>query len=233
MNILEIIQEAAARNDEPTISNAFSTTNEQAIKYLASANKMAREITQAHDWAQLRLDYSFDTVVDEKAYDLPEDFKSMDSYYIYNNSRQYQHSVEDNDRALNQIARKVVNWTDVGFRLIREQLVFTIPAPTVDNFTYTYNSNAFAKNTNGSTTFLNKFRANEDTFLLDDELLILGIVVDVRSKYGYDITRQQLQYNNRLEKLMSKDKGKFISMTYRTPGFVYPSKYRPTGGDCY
>lgn len=237
MNILQIIQDAATRVRDPKISNAFSETNEQAQVYLSAANRAARSISNAHNWSQLLIDESFDTVIGQDEYDLPTDLKSIETLYIYNITNNLRVGTETSDRYLSYKASKSSSWTATRYRLIRDKIKFTVAPDQVNTMEYSYISKDFAKNIDGGTTYSNRFLNNEDKFLLDDELLILGIVIIVKQDYKFDTTLEEAQFNARIAELTQQDKGSYVISTFSPDKdpyirpFRYPDDYTTTFGD--
>lgn len=231
MNIQEIITEATTRLKEPSIPNVSSTTSEQAMVYLTSANKVARRISEIYDWNNLSLDYSFNTSIGEQEYNLPSDFKRLNTTYLYNITNNLIIKSETSDRALASKANKTTNWTAARFRIIREKLKFTVAADQNNVIDYTYISNQYAKNEEAGTVYKELFTTNNDMFLLDDELLIIGIVIDLKAQYGFDNSLEVSEFDTRVDILTKNDKGNYVlsdSDEYKTP-FSYPSDYQPMG----
>ena len=202
MNILEIIQEANNRLSLPKVTDAFNDSNENSINFLASANKMARDIAERYEWSNLIISDSFDTVIGEDAYDLPSDYKEMVTYYLWNSTRQWAIEIETSDRAVGYKATGGTSWTTVGFRIILDQFKFTVPADSADVIKYDYKTDYISKLIEDEvTTFRNSFEKNTSTFLLEDEVLIKGIVADISRKYGYsDAAVMKQEYGIRLSR---------------------------------
>jgi hypothetical protein len=238
MNILQIIQEATKRLKEPAISNAFSGTNEQAIAYLSAANKAARSILSKHNWANVIEDYEFNTVIGTQTYDLPVDFSSMETVYIYNLTNNNRVPVETSDNYLSSKAANTTSWTGTRFRLIRDAIKFTFIPDQVNTMSFSYISTYFAK-IDGGTSYSDMFTTNTDTFLLDDELLIMGIVIIMKSGYGFDNSLDISEFNSRLLELMEEDKGSYIISDFSPENdpsnraFRFPDGYSRYEGGSY
>lgn len=231
MNIQEIVNSATRRMKEPSIANVSSESNEHAMTYLESANKVARSIVEVFDWSNLLTDYSFYTVDGVKEYVLPSDYKKMATTYMYNIDNNLVIKSETSDRTLAAQASKTTNWTAARFRIIRDNISFTVPADQINELKYTYVSNQFVKNAEDGIIYKDMFTTNNDTFLLDDELLILGIVIDLKAQYGFDNSLETVAFGSRLDLLTKNDKGNYIlsdTDEYKTP-FSYPSDYQPVG----
>lgn len=228
MNIQQIINKAATRLREPSIPSVSSTTNEQAIKYLESANKVAKSIAEIYNWSNLTLDYSFDTVVDQQSYNLPSDFSRFVSTYLYNIDQNTKISSSTSDNALATEASGVISWTTTSFRLTRDSITFTVPADQMNEIKFSYITKELVKNTESDIIYKEQFEVNADEFLLDDELLVIGIVIDIKEEYGFDASLDITEFQSRLDMLTRNNKGGFIltdSDNYRASPFTYPTDY--------
>jgi hypothetical protein len=238
MDILKLAQEASKRLSEPTIVDLFNDSNAQSIKYLASANKMARDIAERYEWSNLIIDGSFDTEVDEQLYDLPSDFKDMVTYFLWNSTRQWAIQKETPDRAVGYPATGSTSWTDTGFRIVRDQFRFTVPADSIDTIVYNYKSNGFAKCSETVdevevVSYEDNFSNNNCEFLLDDEALIRGIVFDISRIYGFSnaaILKQE--YEDMISELKAKDAGKqYIAVSSERRRYPFPRQWNLVGED--
>lgn len=231
MNIQEIIKKATVRMKEPEIPNVANSASEQAMIYLESANKVAKSIAEMYNWSNLILDYDFTTVVGVKEYPLPSDYKRLNSTYLYNIDNNLYITTEDADRALASEASKTTTWTAARYRLVRDNISFTVPADQVNTIKFSYITNEVVKNTESGTIYKELFTTNADEFLLDDELLVIGIIIDLKQQYGFDYSLDLNEFDKRFTMLTENDKGGYIlsdSDTYRPTPFTYPSDYQMT-----
>jgi hypothetical protein len=209
MNILDIINEAADRLNEPSIESAFSTVNNQAKMYLSSANKMAREIAKRHNWEEMVVPYSFTTVDGLQEYPLPDHYKEILTNYMYNSTQQYRMMRETSDRAQSYISTGSISWYDAQYRIVQGKIRFTTPADTADLIRFEYKSNGIAKDC--SDNLYEKFQDDDSLFTLDDEALIRGIVFDVSRKYEFTGTAVLKQeFEDEITDLITKDGGKYV-----------------------
>jgi cytochrome b involved in lipid metabolism len=218
MNINEIINEAADRINEPSISDITSTTNNQAKMYFSSAKKMARDIAKRYQWQAITNIKSFLTISEVQEYRLPDDYKELVTNYLYNNTRQWYIQKETPDIATAYVTSGGSSWSTANFRLINNRIRFTVPASSEDEIIYEYKSKYLSLlDCQEEETFT----SNESEFLLDDEALIKGIVFDVSRKYGFDnaIVLKQ-EYEEEIADLIEKDGGKFVINTHS--GLVNP-----------
>lgn len=231
MNIQEIIKKATVRMKEPEIPNVANSASEQAMIYLESANKVAKSIAEMYNWSNLILDYEITTVQGVKEYALPSDYSKLNSTYLYNIDNNLYIPSEDADRALAAEASKTTTWTSARYRLVRDNISFTVPADQANTIKFSYITNAIVKNTESGTIYKEQFTTNADIFLLDNELLVLGIIIDLKQQYGFDFSLDSNEFNKRYDMLTKNNKGGYIisdSDNYRPSPFKYPTDYTPT-----
>ena len=208
MDISEIINEAASRLNEPVISDVFSTVNNQAKMYLSSAKKMSRDIAERTTWGELVIPYSFTTLAGVQEYCLPEDYKEVITDMLYNSTSQWAILKETPDQAQSYISTGNSSWTDTRYRIVRNKIRFTIPADSVDTIRYEYKSKYLAEN---GGNYAETFEDSEDTYVLDDEALIMGIVYDVTRKYQFnDMAILKDEYENKISDLITKEAGRYV-----------------------
>lgn len=230
MNILQIAQEACRRAKEPTISNLFSST-EQSQEYLGYANQMASKIMDMHFWRAILSDYSFTTDLDDlgdpkQYYDLPEDFDSFVVNFIFDKTRQeYLENSEDNESMAtiisNNNTQSLIKW-----RIIGTQIKFDVPIDAGRELIFTYKKNICIRSTIANpdfdqlldpdpitnpetlTSYTNTFVNNDSAFLLNDEFLILGILLQRAINFGFPETPQrEKEFNEKFTNLVMKENG--------------------------
>ena len=207
MTLLEIINEASSRLDEPSISDAFST-NSQAKKYLSSAKKMAKDIAKRYNWEQITIPTSFKTYVNIQEYKTPDDYKEVLTDFLYNTSNQLKIQRETPDMEQNAVLIQNTSWSNTNYRIVRNKFRFTVKADSEDTITYEYKSKYLVENCDG---FQETFTTSDDEFILDDEALIMGIVYDIARKYEFDdLTILKQEYEQEILDLKTKDGGKFV-----------------------
>lgn len=245
MNILEVCQRACIRAKEPQIADLFAN-DDQAREYLGYAEEASNYIFSQHRWRRLATDYQFTTVLDggnpKTDYDLPDDFDTMMVYYLYDLTRQLFLENSDDDSSLHM--ELVRNNTDsVRWRLIGDDILrFDTPIDPDRDLKYTYKSKNYVKNIDdtGETpviTFSQYYTKNTDEFLLDDELLILGILWQRSLMLEFnDLALREAKFNAKLAELINKDGGLRKRNVFndlrggRTSGMRY-SRY-PFDGGC-
>ena len=224
MNILQIAQECCIRSKEPTITNLFAD-NEAEQEWLGYLQQAAKKIHMAHNWADLKEDYHFVTTSHEKTdYELPTDYFAFLTYFIYNSTKQEKIGNESDEEALSVASTNNTSQSLIKFRLIRGMIRFTYAIEADQALAFNYKIKDFAKYVDdSSTTYCDCFEHNEDTFLLDDELLIL-CVLELRSlALGFaDVDRRALDCSRRMDQLIQKDDGVRIANTLMVDG--YPNK---------
>ncbi len=239
MNILEIANQCCIRAKEPKISNLLSD-DDSSMDWLGYINQVANRIFSAYDWNRVKKDYSFttildpDTLLEKQDYDLPTDFDSMVLYYLYDSTRNERIGNESDEES---VAMKSMNNTSqslIKFRLMDGVMRFTYPIAIDRVLNYTYKSKNYVSTTlitvdadtglDISTTTLGEtFTSNDSIFLLNDELLILGVLYQRAVSLGFaDAEIRRVEYMTKLNELIEKDGGQRQSNILSNEG--YPNK---------
>ena len=205
MNIQEVVEQARIRAKVPKITDLFSDTDETALEFLGYANMMANKIYSAYGWQAVRSDYEF-TTAGFKLVNLPEDFDSMITYFIYDKSRNEVIPSETDDESLGMVARNNISQSLIKFRLMGNKIQFTYNPDAGREMSFTYKKKNYVDTCDVLTT---TFTENDSTFLMDDELLILGILYQRSVSLGFaDLVIREAEYQAKLNELTNKDQGK-------------------------
>lgn len=213
MNILEICQSACRRAKEPQIADLFSN-DDQAQEFLGYAEEASNIIFSAHMWRSLITDYSFTTILDggEKItdYALPDDYDTMQVYFLYDLTRQLTLENSDDDASLlnEMLNNQGVDW--VKWRIVGKKIRFDTPIEAGRELKYSYKSKYFVENidSDDNVTYSQIYQDNTDNFLINDEVLILGILWQRSLILGFpDTAIKESKFKNKLQDLINEDGG--------------------------
>lgn len=140
---------------------------------VAIANRVALEISQFYDWGSLRKSTEINLITGTSRYQLPNDFKSFvpDSAWETDGSRPVELPTPDGRWYLFKFSA----FSDGGTlraKFYGNELEIH-DAVTGESFKIEYISNSPIKDISGAVK--ERFTADTDTFILDDQLLVLGI----------------------------------------------------------
>lgn len=205
MNIQEVVEQARIRAKMPPISDLFSSTDETALEFLGYANMMANKIFSENDWQYLKEDHEF-TTTGYITENLPCDYASIMTYYIYDKSRNERIRNETDDESLSIVASKTISQSDIRFRLLNGKIKFTFAPDEGRELLLTYKKKNFVNTNDVETQY---FTENASEFMLNDELLILGIVWKrAESLMLASEPRAFKNYLEKLDQLKQEDEGK-------------------------
>lgn len=208
MTILSAFQSAAIKLLGKKPSALFSGQDKFALEMQDLVNEVATDIAKSNDWQALVNVYTItgDGVTSE--FPLPDDYDRMllDSrLYDGNNwAWGYQRAV----RADDFLQRDIYNWqvTNPGTWIIQGGSFRFLPIPPADrNAKFVYISKNLVKNENDEPK--QAFTTDSDRFVLDERLLMLGLVWKWREMKRLDSTYEQANFEKAFNELSGRDKG--------------------------
>lgn len=209
MNVLEMANQCCIRCSDTTLRSLFST-EDNATEWLGYINQACASIPDAHNWSALTKDYTFVTSGNTDTYPLPDDFDDMGTYDIYNLTNRRYIPCAGNDKELWKQATGNTSQSSIRFRIMGGNIVFTYPIEDGLTLRFTYMSSKPVKNvdSNGVVTYKEYFTRDDDTYLLDNELLILKAISLRAKNLGLEeAPLREQDYQERLESKMVKDGG--------------------------
>jgi len=209
MKVLDIANQCCIRSSDPTLRSLFSN-EDNSLEWRGYISQAAAAIQDVHNWSALTKDYTFETNGNTDKYPLPEDFDDIGTYAIYNMTNQRFIPCAGNDGELWKQAMHDKSQTSIRFRIMGDKIVFTYPIEDGQTLKFTYTSSYPVKNidTNGVVTYKQTFTHDDDTYLLDDELLILKALSLRAVNLGLqEAPAREADYQSRLESRMVKDGG--------------------------
>lgn len=205
MNILQIVQAATLSFDVERPAILYSGTDRTALELADAVNTAALQILDEYDWQKLikTATLTGDGVL--SAFALPDDFSRMvkDASLIGPNWRFYPaEQMQDFNLWLELMDFPVATWQQRW--MVFGGNINVLPAlPAGTPLSYGYiSTNIVSGGTDPA-----RFTADTDQFVLDDELLRLGIIWNWKKSKGYDFSAELAQYQQRLELLRFRDVG--------------------------
>lgn len=217
MTLLTAVQSAAVVVIGKAPTAVFSSTDQIAVEMRNLANDVAIDIARSHDWRDLTEIATFtgDGVTD--AFPKPADYDRMVQ----------SSSIGDPDRWLwgywpiatvnEWMRRGNAGWISPGGWIILSGQFRFHPSPTGDaEFPYISSYLVHAEDGTRKTAF----DRDDDTFVLDERLLTLGLIWRYRAQKGLDYTEDLANYGLALSERQAKDAG--ARVTRRRAGSVWP-----------
>lgn len=231
MNLLQMINRACTRAKAPAIASLEDETNPQAREYLEYANQAAETIVQYWDWRVLAKDWSVTTKAEQGTIALPEDFGGFLINQIYDKTRNLYLQNADDDLSLQSRAAKIM--VDIPFwRVLGKQIVFDFPLHEGRELLMAYKSKyPVYSECEGQTKEL--FSCDKDTFLINDQALIAGILAAKSMAYqDTDLESNQTVFLNILAELKEKDGAKRkLNMYGRGTNRISPTEFQTYEGN--
>ncbi len=231
MTILTVCEDLAVvvGIEVPTV--VYGGTDRELLELKALANTMAKRIFEAHEWELFMTLATLTGDASKTAFDMPSDYdrfpKEMDMWASSLESPMQ--LIKSFNRWLDLDVRAydfVVNaWIKIG-----GQINIKPAMATASTAKYYYISNLIVAPNAGSNKVA--FTADDDTFRLDEELLKLGMIWQWRANKGRPYAEDMSNYEDKLSKLIVKDKGarKLIVGRRRMPKggrTAYPQSINP------
>lgn len=203
---LEILQDASAVLELPQPENGTSTSQQNIILLRSLLNRLGREVAREISWERIIKEHSFSA--DASSYDIYTNITDFD--YIVT---KYIWDYTDNEPIINEsfddyhldetieLQSAFTRFHLKGGSLIFEP-AFTAASPHTLKFYYKSKNWVLASD---GTTYKSEFTADDDTHLLDDEVLILGLIAKYKQAKGLSFAQDFDNYQVLLEKLKNRD----------------------------
>lgn len=212
MTVLTALQSAMVKLVGRKPNTIFSTTNQTEVELADLVNEVATDIMKSHDWQALTKLQTITADGVTTDFDLPADYDRMVlAQAIHDNATWFWNYTPVS--SLNEwLTLQSGGWSAIApgwWILLQNQFKF-YPAPATDG-RYAYISNQFGRSAPASGTGIispkSAFTADDDTFLLDDRLLTLGVVWRYREQKGMGYAEDMANYETALSQAQARDKG--------------------------
>jgi len=206
MTLLTICQDAAAEIGVPEPSSVVNNTDANAALLYRLADRAGRDLMKEHDWQVLTKESSFTTVATESQGALTTiapDFDRMIGDTLYNRTQKWQVGgprTSADWQAEQGLASSSIRDT---FRIRGGEIIMS-PVPTAGESVYfEYVGNQWCQSSAevGKTAFT----LDDDTGVLDEDLIRLGVVWRFLSAKGFSYGEQKGDYEKRLSLEKARD----------------------------
>lgn len=230
MTLLEIIQEACRRTGLPVPVSAMTSTDPSVRQMICFLNELLTELTNRWMFEELMREATFTSVATESQGLLstlaPLGFMSIIPGTFYNRSTGL--IVEGPVSASQWQQDKALSTSGAiqSFRIRNSEMLFDPVPQAGESMAFEYRSNACLYNST-SATYKSRYSDDGDTFLLDDNLLLLGLRYKWKAEkglaYAEDLSRFEIYANDLAGRSGSKpvlDMGGYPQS--RKPGVIVP-----------
>ena len=226
MTLLEMINRACTRAKMPTLTTVENDANAQAREYLEYANQANEDMIHFWPWRALVKGVSFVTTAGQQSWTLPDDFNGFLVNQIYDRTRNLWLQNADDDVSLENRAGKYM--TDIPFwRVIGKEVVFDFPLEAGRELLLAYKSDHAVVNRDKGLVEL--FSEDADTYLLNEQALIAGILYEKSAAYNdSDLESNRDKFFALLNALKETDGAhRKINMFGRGYNRISPTNFQP------
>lgn len=211
MSLLTIVQAATDELSLPRPTVVVGNTSDQNVKtLLALANREGKALAKRYNWSDLVTEATHTTLAQENQgvmTTIAPGFRFIINQTIWN--RSYQRSIPGSLSPQQWQAEKSseINGPYQEYR-IRGGDLLLIPAPAAgQTVAFEYQSKNWCQNAAGSTTY-SAWNADDDTGILDEDLMTLGLVWRFKRAKGLDYAEEFSEYERQVNDSMARDGGK-------------------------
>lgn len=219
---LEIANNIAVKIRLPELTNCYSSSdrNAKAIR-LSIIQGAERDIYRAFDWSFLTKKYEFSTVVDQPYYDLPSDYGRIVDETFWNNTseREVAGPMGTKKWAMYENDTFGVSAIDYVSRIlpvdgVKKMHLIQTPS-AVESMSYYYISDRYVTN---ESSLVNSFQSDDDTTLLDDDLVEQSALWRTLRILGLDYGEEKVEFIAMLKEQSAHDGGAMVLDQSRPSG---------------
>lgn len=208
MTILTAFQSAAIRLIGSKPASFFSSSDTFQMEMQVVANEVARDIAKSHDWQAMVSTYTLTGDGTTTDFPLPPDYDRMladtEIYDQTNWAWGYNHILSENE----WLYLKIRNWAWItpGAWIIYGGQFHFQPAPTTGALAeFMYIGKNIIQSAAGDPKA--EFTTDTDVFVLDERLLMLGMVWKWRELKQLDATAAEADFRKAFDEIAGKDGG--------------------------
>lgn len=210
--LLQMVQNACLEIGLKAPSSVIGNQDAQVKQLLALANREGQESHRSGyrsgGWQALRKEWTFNLVPFTEAYSLPSDYDFMIPQTAWDRSFRWQllGPLSAQEWQVLQSGISPVG-PRLRFRIIGNAVHFQpVPGATqTDAIVFEYISNAWCQS--AAAVAQTAWTADTDTFVLDDDLMELGLKWRMLRAKGLDYSEERQAYDRRMDQLVARDSG--------------------------
>lgn len=203
MTLLTVVRSAASRLGLARPSSVVNSTDQNSVELLAFAQEEGKTLARRHEWQVLQTEHTFTTSNGTVSYALPSDFDRILKDTVFNRTRRRRMAGDLAPDQWQETQASLVTMVNPAFR-IRGGLFLISPTPTAtETVAYEYISKKWCQS--NTSTGQVEWLADSDTGLLDEDLMILGIIWRYRKAKGLDYGEDMNTYEMEVTKAIQND----------------------------
>ena len=209
MSLITVVQKFCQRSGLPSPATVMGSTDKRVIQIMALLEEEGNDLSQRHPWTALEREATFLTVATESQGSLdtiaPFGFRYIrnDTIWDRNDRIPILQANPQDWQALKAISNTGPRYQ---YRFRGNNLLVT-PTPVAGHtWAFEYQSENWILDTNGTTT-KSSFTADTDSFLLDDNLLLMGLRWRWMKEEGLSYAELFASYELQVKDAMGRDGG--------------------------
>ncbi len=202
MTLLTIVSDACDRMGL-TRPTSVTTSSDQNVRVLLGlAQEEGKSLAKRHDWQVLQAEHTFATVDATASYALPSGFRYIIKDTVFNRTSRRRMVGDLTPDQWQQTQASLVTRVNPAFR-IRTNLFYISPTPTAaETIAYEYLSKNWCQS---NAVAQSAWTLDSDTGILDEDLMILGIIWRFRAAKGLDYAESMQTYEMEVNKAIMND----------------------------
>jgi hypothetical protein len=213
MTLLTICQDAANEIGVPSPSAVIGSTDTTAIQLLAAANREGKNLVTGYDWEVLVKEENHTAIANEsqgRLSAIATDFERFSNNTMWNRTSDRKFYGPLNNTEWQTLKGSVQSGITNYFR-IRGGYLLMNPVPTVgDAIYFEYISEWWVDTTGNGDANANRYAADANTTILDENLITLGVIWRFLKQKGLPYDNQLQEYQIKLFEKQAKDGAKPI-----------------------
>ncbi len=209
MNLLALVRAACAELSLPQPSAVVSSTDATTVLMLACANAEGRDLARRYAWQAITHEATFTTVATESQGTLsslvaPQSLRYIVGRTIWN--RTTGEPIIGPRSGATWQGYKAITFASptYEYRIRGDELLF-MPTPTAgQTCAFEFVSRYWCTDSTGA-TYRDAFAADTDLCVVDDELILTGLIWRWRKAKGFDYAEEQLAHERQVADAMARD----------------------------
>lgn len=198
MSLLSICQNVLNITGWDSLSTIGSSTDKTAVQIKAICNQELTNLAARFNWRQLMREHSFTTVQGQPFYTMEDDFAYLITDSVYNKDEYYKLRSSMTEYQWNAWQHGLLgSLSHQRYRLMSGgsgNVLKLSPTPeTAEDLVLFYQANTPIRNDDG--TFKKHYENDEDTSVLPEDVIEMGVMWRFRHAKGLDYSAELAEYN--------------------------------------
>lgn len=210
MKLLEIIQEFCVLRGLPRPTVVMQSQDDQLLQIVGMANWVCRDLTRRHDWQVLTFEAVWPSVAGEDQGDIetlfPYQFKAILGETLFDRTRRLPLLGPKSAKKWQGLKALPFASPLYQYRITGNRLRVIPAMPAGHTLACEYSSKGCVKDVVELTApYKSGFTKDDDTFLLDEQLLFLGLNYRWRAEKGFAYSTEFQDYEVGISNIFSRD----------------------------